>query len=433
MTAVVAAGSGCSGSDLVEVDESTTSTVAVADGPGLDDAALAGLRTTRSAARDPGDLGERMRASDPEATDVAAGAAGYDAVVLAALAAEVARSDAPGQIAASLADVSRQGEACTTFTRCRRLAEELTDLDYDGRSGGIQLLDNGDPGEATFQVAEVTRSGSRRVVDTTTVQAPALTTRPPTADRLYGPGPDGALRVGTLLPVTGPAAVAGRSALAGVRLAVADIDGDRGVLGAPVELVADESGDGSVEATKAAVQRLIDQGVDVVVGGATEAIDAVAIGPLTDAGILMISPTDRNRFLSALPDRGLFHRVVPSEELEVQVLGRLVGDDGSVRVAIVLADSDEGENRANDLNASLNSVGAEVTALAVVGAETDVAGAVDRVVGADAQAVVVLTPPEISGPVLRELVRRGQGPATVPTYALSSSVDDAVVAFVGDG
>ena len=97
-------------------------------------------------------LGARLAGvtGDLEGQDFAAQA--YDAVVLAALAAESVGSDDPADWADRLDDVSREGTACTAYLECRDLVRAGEDVDYDGLSGPLDLDGRGVPQAARFQV-----------------------------------------------------------------------------------------------------------------------------------------------------------------------------------------------------------------------------------------------------------------------------------------
>ena len=51
-------------------------------------------------------------------------------------AAEAAKSDAPGDIAKKLAEVSKGGEKCKTYKECKDLLAAGKDIDYDGNVPG---------------------------------------------------------------------------------------------------------------------------------------------------------------------------------------------------------------------------------------------------------------------------------------------------------
>ena len=93
-----------------------------------------------------------LLAVDPALKDFSYAPESYDAVVLAALAAEAAKTDAPGDIAKQMGPVSKGGTKCTTFKACKDLIAAGTDIDYDGVSGPIEFNDAGDPAQATIGI-----------------------------------------------------------------------------------------------------------------------------------------------------------------------------------------------------------------------------------------------------------------------------------------
>lgn len=94
----------------------------------------------------------KLKAVDPKLTEYSYGPESYDAAILIALGAEVAKSDSGTDIAAKLVEVSKGGEKCTTFEACKKLADAGTDFDYDGVSGPVEFSDQGDPSEATIGI-----------------------------------------------------------------------------------------------------------------------------------------------------------------------------------------------------------------------------------------------------------------------------------------
>ena len=67
------------------------------------------------------------------------GAETYDAVVITALAAEVAGSTDPTVIAGEINDVTRTGTKCRSFVQCRDLIAEGGNPDYVGIGGDLRL------------------------------------------------------------------------------------------------------------------------------------------------------------------------------------------------------------------------------------------------------------------------------------------------------
>ena len=121
-----------------------------ADNPGI----LEGVRGTLPSAELSEDLRGRLLEVDPELQDFSYGPETYDAVVITALAAEVAGTDDPVAIAAEINGVTRDGTTCTTFEECRDLVADGEDIDYDGAGGPYTFGDAGEPTEASFAILQ---------------------------------------------------------------------------------------------------------------------------------------------------------------------------------------------------------------------------------------------------------------------------------------
>jgi branched-chain amino acid transport system substrate-binding protein len=113
---------------------------------------MEGIRGTLPAAEITGDFQDRLLAVDPELIDFSYGPETYDAVIIVALAAAIAGTDDPAQVAAAINGVTRDGETCETFADCLALVEAGTDIDYDGPSGPQTFGPEGEPTEASFKI-----------------------------------------------------------------------------------------------------------------------------------------------------------------------------------------------------------------------------------------------------------------------------------------
>lgn len=77
----------------------------------------------------------------------------YDAVVITALAAEVAGTDRPRDVASEIVGVTRGGTSCTSYAECRELILAGEDIDYDGIGGPYEFSDAGEPTAAQYRIA----------------------------------------------------------------------------------------------------------------------------------------------------------------------------------------------------------------------------------------------------------------------------------------
>ena len=81
------------------------------------------------------------------------GAETYDAIVIVALAAEVAGSDDPVILALEINGVTKDGETCTSFADCKAIIAGGGNPDYDGFGGPYEFVDAGEPAAASFRIA----------------------------------------------------------------------------------------------------------------------------------------------------------------------------------------------------------------------------------------------------------------------------------------
>jgi branched-chain amino acid transport system substrate-binding protein len=89
---------------------------------------------------------------DKELTLSIYGAEAYDAIIVAALAAEEAKSTAAADIKAHMVSVTKGGTKVTTFKAAVAAIKAGKDIDYDGQSGPIDFDANGNPGKAYMGV-----------------------------------------------------------------------------------------------------------------------------------------------------------------------------------------------------------------------------------------------------------------------------------------
>lgn len=116
--------------------------------------ALQGVKGTLPSAQLKDDFKARLKTIDANLKDYSYSGEAYDAVIIVALAAEVAKSDAPGDIAKQINGVTKGGTKCTTYKECLALVKAGKDIDYDGIGGPYEFGDAGEPNQASFAVLQ---------------------------------------------------------------------------------------------------------------------------------------------------------------------------------------------------------------------------------------------------------------------------------------
>ncbi len=80
------------------------------------------------------------------------GAETYDAVIITALAAEMARSTASTVVAQKINDVTREGVKCFSYTECLEVISSGGNPDYDGVGGEYEFVEVGEPSVANIRI-----------------------------------------------------------------------------------------------------------------------------------------------------------------------------------------------------------------------------------------------------------------------------------------
>ncbi|MDO9175435.1 MAG: ABC transporter substrate-binding protein [Actinomycetota bacterium] len=371
------------------------------------------------------DFKARLLEVDPELVDFNYAAEGYDLTLIIALAVAKANDDGIAY-ASEIQGITRDGEKCTDFASCLAIIDAGGDPDYDGYSGPITLNGVGDPLEASYGV--LTMGADNRIDDEQTVYLPAKAADDADVAAVPVVGTragDGVLRIGTLLPVTGSLAFLGPPEIAGVNLAIQEINEGGGVLGKPVELAEGDSGD-TPEFANATVDRLLGENVDAIVGAAASGISLAVIDKIAGAGIVQFSPANTSDKLTTYEDKGLYFRVAPPDLLQGAAIAKLVADDGATNVAIIARNDAYGTGLADVVQKTLEAAGITVSVVKIYEPDAGTFDAeVNEIAGASPDAVVVIGFEE-SSKILRTMVENGVGPRDLLVYGCDGNIGNGL-------
>lgn len=347
----------------------------------------------------------------------------YDSAIIIALAAHAAGDDGSAH-AAEIVNVTKDGEKCGSFADCLALIEAGTDIDYDGVSGPTDMSGNGEPiiGSYAVQVYGDDNRLDPEQETFKTVEAgdefKNLDVDPVTQERAG----DGVLKIGTLLPETGNLAFLGPPEIAGVQMAIEEINAAGGFNGQDVELVEGDSGDTTTDTAVQTVTRELGENVDAIIGAASSSVSASVIDQIVGAGVTMFSPANTSKQFSDYADNGLYFRLGPSDILQGQVLAEVIAGDGNGSLVILNFDDDYGNGLAADLQASFEAGGGEVLDTITYDPQAQTFDAeVQQALESDADAIALIGFDETSR-LLVTLVEQGIGPQDVPTYLVDGNI-----------
>jgi ABC-type branched-subunit amino acid transport system substrate-binding protein len=390
--------------------------------------ALAGMKGTTPLVDLPADFKAKLDAQGLDLKGVYNyGPESYDAVVVIALATQLAKTDGI-DYAKQINGVTRGGTKCTSFKTCNDLIKAgTTDIDYDGASGPLEFSGNGEPTVASYGVQQFVATDKIDDSKTTfkTAKAPKSADVPevPVVGTRAG---NGTLKIGTLLPETGSLAFLGPPERAGVRLAVKDINDAGGVLTKPVEVTEGDSGDTSTDIASKTVDRELGEGVDAIVGAASSGVTLTVIDKITNAGVVMFSPANTSKKLSSYPDKGLYFRDAPSDILQGQVLADVIAADGVNNLAIIDRNDAYGTGLTEDLTAAFKGSGGKVVATITYDQNAQTFDSeVAQLKDAGADGIMVVGFAE-SARILALMVQKGIGPANVKVYGCDGNMGNTL-------
>ncbi|MDQ6874444.1 MAG: ABC transporter substrate-binding protein [Actinomycetota bacterium] len=237
----------------------------------------------------------------------------------------------------------------------------------------------------------------------------------------------GALKIGTLLPATGSLAFLGPPEIAGVQLAIKDINAAGGVNGKPVTLTQGDSGDTSTNIASQTVTRELNENVSAIVGAASSAVSLKVIDKITGAGVIQISPANTSDKLTAYPDKGLYFRTAPPDLLQAQALSELVLSDGGSKLGILALDDPYGTGLAKNTEKDFTDGGGQVVKKIIYDPQaTSFRTEVAQIKAAKPDAVAVIGFDE-SAKIIQTMNEQGIGPKNgMHVYGVDGNMGNAL-------
>ncbi len=169
-----------------------------------------------------------------------------------------------------------------------------------------------------------------------------------------------ALRVGGILPLTGNLAFLGPPEIAGVGLAVSDINAAGGVKGAKACHDVQDSGDSTdMSVSTASAGTLIASKPSVVVGAASSSVSLNVVDTFADNKITEVSPANTAVDLSGYSP--FYFRTAPPDGVQGNALGTLITTDGYTKVGFLVFNDTYGTGLRNVVEETVKAAGGSCT------------------------------------------------------------------------
>jgi ABC-type branched-subunit amino acid transport system substrate-binding protein len=235
---------------------------------------------------------------------------------------------------------------------------------------------------------------------------------------------DGQLVLGSLLPLTGDLAFLGPPEVAGVELAIQEMNDAGGVLGKDVVLRQADSGDGSPDIAPSETDTLLNANVDAIVGAASSSVSLSVLDKITSAGVVQMSPANTSTAFDNCNDDGFYFRTAPSDVLQGAVMANLVAQDGHDTVSIMARQEAYGEALANQVEQVFGQSGGTVVDKVFYTPEaTNWSSEVQQVAAGDPEAIVLIGFEETTS-IIPEMIRNNIGPEDKQIYFVDGNTAD---------
>jgi branched-chain amino acid transport system substrate-binding protein len=168
-----------------------------------------------------------------------------------------------------------------------------------------------------------------------------------------------AFKVGGILPLTGNLAFLGPPEVAGVGLAVSDINAAGGVDGVKGCHEVQDSGDSTdMSVSTSSAGTLVAGKPSVVIGAASSSVSLNVVDTFADNKIVEISPANTAVDLSGYSP--YYFRTAPPDGIQGNALGTLVSTDGYKRVAFLVFNDTYGTGLRNAIQETVEAAGGEI-------------------------------------------------------------------------
>jgi branched-chain amino acid transport system substrate-binding protein len=165
-------------------------------------------------------------------------------------------------------------------------------------------------------------------------------------------------RVGGILPLTGNLAFLGPPEIAGVGLAVSDINAAGGVNGEKACHDIQDSGDSTdMSVSSASAQTLVASKPSLVVGAASSSVSLNVVDTFASNKIVEISPANTAIDLSGYSP--WYFRTAPPDTVQGNALGTLISSDGYQKIAFIVFNDTYGTGLRDAVQATVEGAGGQ--------------------------------------------------------------------------
>lgn len=221
------------------------------------------------------------------------------------------------------------------------------------------------------------------------------------------------LKLGSILPTTGTLAFLGPPEIAGVDLAVNEVNAAGGVLGQDITITHRDSGDTTTDIATQSVTDLLSQDVSAIIGAASSGVSKTVINQITGAGVVQFSPANTSPEFTDWDDKNLYWRTAPSDVLQGRTLGNYIMDCGAQTVGMITLNDSYGTGLQTNIEETVTAAGGQVVANEMFNTgDSQFSSQVDAIAAAAPDAIVLISFDEAKS-IVPLLIAKGIDPTSL--------------------
>ena len=217
------------------------------------------------------------------------------------------------------------------------------------------------------------------------------------------------LKMGAMMPISGPLSNLGPDMRDGARLAVDEINELSAQTGLSVTLQVEDDKTTDTAGAPTTFQRLVSGGATAVVGPCCSGVTGAVLQAAVDNEVVVASPSATSPALTQRENEGFFWRVSPSDELQGRVLAKLVQEDGVKKVNVIAINNAYGTGLANVFRQTYTgNAGSTIGNTQTFNENAEeFASVVTAACGGTPEAIVVIAYIAQGGNILKEMNKQG--------------------------
>ncbi|WP_104180144.1 ABC transporter substrate-binding protein [Arthrobacter sp. B0490] len=200
------------------------------------------------------------------------------------------------------------------------------------------------------------------------------------------------LKLGSILPTTGTLAFLGPPEIAGVNVAVNEVNEAGGVLGQEISITHRDSGDTTTDIATQSVTDLLSQDVSAIVGAASSGVSKTVINQITGAGVIQFSPANTAAEFTTWDDQGLYFRTAPSDVIQGRILGNYIMECGAQTIGMITLNDAYGTGLQGTIQEVVEGAGGQVVGNEMFNTgDSQFSSQVDAIAAAKPDAIVLIS------------------------------------------